>query len=63
MKARRNLRAHVETLACWSLAALALGALAVGATGPAQLACTAVAGACVGAAGQLVAVCLMGGAA
>lgn len=60
---RTTLRPHLETLACWALAAVALVALAVGATGSGQLALCVLAGVCIGAAGQLVANCLTGGAA
>lgn len=63
MKTRTNLRPHLETLACWALGAVALGALAVDATGTGQLALCGLAGVCIGAAGQLVALCLTGGAA
>lgn len=62
MRARARLRAHGETLACWTLGAVALWSLVPGATGFAQLILTGAAGACTGAAVQLAGNCLMGGA-
>lgn len=60
---RRRLRAHGETLACWTLGAVALWSLVPGAAGFGQLVLTGLAGACTGAAVQLAANCLTGGVA